>query len=272
MTMSGLFERIARRRATPPDETQELDAPALAGSASSGDEPAPPETPSPDGADTPVAEDAPTVQSEAVTEDAPTAPLRPVGVEGESVREGKAVGEDEAAAPGEAAVGGALADAPDPTPSFRERGRVRRRVRYLRRVRELQLRDLGGLVFELRRFGRQREDLVSEKLTQLETTDEELRQLETVLDDRRAVVELREPGIGGTCPSCGALHGSADRFCSHCGRPLDAAAANGSGERAEPEPATTEVAEPERAANGSSEVAEHKPEPTPTPTEPPPAA
>src|SRR5258707_298890 len=63
------------------------------------------------------------------------------------------------------------APTPAPTLSFRERGRVRRRLRYVRRVRELQLRDLGGLVFELRRFGREREDLVAEKVSQLAATD-----------------------------------------------------------------------------------------------------
>ncbi len=45
------------------------------------------------------------------------------------------------------------------------RGRVRRRVRYLRRLRELQLRDLGGFVVELQRLGRERPELVREKLT-----------------------------------------------------------------------------------------------------------
>jgi hypothetical protein len=199
MIMSGLFERIARRRATPPDENREHDASAIAASTSPGGEPAQPDAPAAAGAEEPVAgadQDAPTVQSDAVDppaeQDAPT------------------VQADAVAPPPEV---------PE-TPSFRERGKVRRRLRYLRRVRELQLRDLGGLVFELRRFGREREDLVAEKLTQLAATDDELRGLETVLGDRRALVELREPGVGGTCPNCGALHGSADHFCAHCGRPL----------------------------------------------------
>jgi hypothetical protein len=231
MTMSGLFERIARRRATPPDETQELDAPALAGPAPSGDEPA----------------------TEALA-NGETAPAAPVG---EGVREETAPGEQREAVAehGEATTAkrsdaataeqsdtptaeqptaASEGDAPtevlppgEPRASFRERGRVRRRVRYLRRLRELQLRDLGGLVFELRRFGRRREDLVNQKLTQLAATDDELRGLEALLDDRRAIVELREPGIGGACPNCGALHGSADHYCAHCGRPLDLGAANG---------------------------------------------
>jgi hypothetical protein len=43
-------------------------------------------------------------------------------------------------------------------PGFRERGRMRRRARYLRRLRELQMRDIGGFVLELHRFHRDRPD------------------------------------------------------------------------------------------------------------------
>ena len=182
--MSGLFERIARRRATPPDETQELAAPEPLGIASPGAEPTPFATSPRDAA------------------------VAGPGSDGEATAQQPAV-------PADPAASGA---------SFRERGRVRRRLRYLRRLRELQLRDLGGLVFELRRFGRHREDLVAAKVTQLATTDEELRHLEEVLRARRAFTELREPGIGGACPACGALHGSADHYCSNCGRPLGSSA------------------------------------------------
>jgi hypothetical protein len=41
--------------------------------------------------------------------------------------------------------------APD-APSFRDRAQLRRRLSYLRLVRELQLRDLGGLVYETYRL------------------------------------------------------------------------------------------------------------------------
>lgn len=103
--------------------------------------------------------------------------------------------------------------------SFRERGRLRRRLRYLRRVRELGFRDLGGLVFDLHRFGRARDDLVQAKLSALQAVDQEMRMLEVLLDDRRPVTELREPGIS-SCPRCGALHGSDARFCPSCGLQL----------------------------------------------------
>jgi hypothetical protein len=108
---------------------------------------------------------------------------------------------------------------PGPTPSFRSRGAMRRRLRYLRRARELGFRDLGGLVFDLRRFERDRPDLVDAKIHALYDVDTELRALERVLEDRQEVTELREAGIA-SCPRCGALHSSDARFCSSCGLAL----------------------------------------------------
>lgn len=100
--------------------------------------------------------------------------------------------------------------------SFRERGRLRRRLRYLRRVRELGFRDLGGLVFDQHRFANVNEELVRGKLAALASIDTELRALEHALDDRRPITELREPGIS-VCPRCGGLHGSEARYCPSCG-------------------------------------------------------
>ena len=94
---------------------------------------------------------------------------------------------------------------------------MRRRLRYLRRLRELQVRDLGGLVFDLRRFERKRDDLVAQKIDQIRACDDELRALELALDERRDLRDVREPGIGGTCPRCFAIYGSADKFCASCG-------------------------------------------------------
>jgi ribosomal protein L40E len=104
-------------------------------------------------------------------------------------------------------------------PSFRQRGRLRRRLRYLRRVRELGFRDLGGLVFDQHKFARVNDELVRSKLTALAAVDAELRALEHALDDRRPLTELREPGIS-VCPRCGALHGSDARYCPSCGVPV----------------------------------------------------
>ncbi|MDP1847272.1 MAG: zinc ribbon domain-containing protein [Solirubrobacteraceae bacterium] len=100
--------------------------------------------------------------------------------------------------------------------SFRDRGRLRRRLRFLRRTRELAFRDIGGLIFDMRRFGRDRPDLVEAKIGALAAVDQELRALERVLDDRRPIHELREPGIT-SCARCGALHSSDSNFCPNCG-------------------------------------------------------
>jgi hypothetical protein len=117
--------------------------------------------------------------------------------------------------------GPAVAGGPS-RPGFAERGRMRRRVRYLRQLREVQLRDIGGFALELHRLGRSRPELVRAKLDNAAGTDAELRALERALDGSVPLRELREPGIGGACASCGAVHGSADRFCSHCGGSLHA--------------------------------------------------
>jgi ribosomal protein L40E len=104
-------------------------------------------------------------------------------------------------------------------PGFSERGRMRRRLRYLRRAHELGLRDLGGLVFDLRRFRRQRFDLVEAKLHTLTAVDREMRALEHALNDRRPIAEIREAGIS-TCSRCGALTASDANYCAQCGLQL----------------------------------------------------
>ena len=104
-------------------------------------------------------------------------------------------------------------------PGFRTRGQARRRARFLRRARELAYRDLGGLVFNLHRFGQRNDALVLTKLGTLTHIDTELRAIETALDERRPVTVLREAGITA-CPRCAAIHGSEDRFCPNCGLPM----------------------------------------------------
>jgi hypothetical protein len=109
-----------------------------------------------------------------------------------------------------------------PEPTFRNRGRLRRRLRFLRRVRELGFRDLGGLVFDQHKFDRPNEELVLAKVAALAAVDAELRALEDALGDRRDITELREPGLSA-CPRCGTLHGSEARFCPSCGLALSGA-------------------------------------------------
>jgi hypothetical protein len=111
-----------------------------------------------------------------------------------------------------------------PTTSAR-RGRLRKRVAFLRAARELLLRDLGGFVYEIHRTAGDHEHeahrrLRATKLDRLSRVDAELHELELLLDDVRRNVVVSEPGVGGECPECGELFGSAAHYCSHCGLPL----------------------------------------------------
>ena len=116
-------------------------------------------------------------------------------------------------------AGAEPADPVAPRPTFRNRGRLRRRLRFLRRVRELGFRDLGGLVFDQHKFDRQNVDLVRGKVAALAAVDAELRTLEEALGEKRDVTELREPGITA-CPRCGTLHDTDANFCPACGTSL----------------------------------------------------
>jgi hypothetical protein len=110
----------------------------------------------------------------------------------------------------------------DRQPGFLERGRMRRRARFLRAARELAYRDLGGLVFDLHRFGARNDEIVQAKLDTLARIDAELRTLESALRERSPVTVLREAGVAA-CPRCAAIHGSGDRFCPTCGLAVDQA-------------------------------------------------
>jgi hypothetical protein len=93
---------------------------------------------------------------------------------------------------------------------------MRRRARFLRKARELAYRDLGGLVFNLHRFGQRNDTLVMAKLSTLGHIDAELRALESTLEERQPVTVLREAGITA-CARCAAIHSSEDHFCPNCG-------------------------------------------------------
>src|SRR5690242_2978743 len=110
-------------------------------------------------------------------------------------------------------------------PSSARRGRLRKRVAFLRAARELLLRDLGGFVYEIHRTAGDHEheahkQLRATKLDRLSRIDTELHELEARLGDVRRNVVVREPGVGGECPECGELFGSDAHYCSHCGLPL----------------------------------------------------
>ena len=105
------------------------------------------------------------------------------------------------------------------------RGKLRRRIAFLRAARELLLRDLGGFIYELHRTAHDIEHeahrrLRETKLARLSRVDAELHELEFRLDDVRRQVLVREPGVGGECSHCGELYASSAHYCSNCGNPL----------------------------------------------------
>ena len=108
-----------------------------------------------------------------------------------------------------------------------ERGRLRRQVRFLRKQRELQLRDLGGLIFDMYRFASKRQELVREKLRLMFEADRELRGFEALLGGRRGALEVREPGVGGSCPRCLTLYSTDAHYCWRCGLALTEEAETG---------------------------------------------
>jgi hypothetical protein len=101
---------------------------------------------------------------------------------------------------------------------FMQRAVVRRRVRFLRRRRELALHDLGGFAFESHRLGQPREDLLAQKLAAISALDDELAALQAALGQHEELAVLREPGIS-SCPQCSTIHDSAAHYCPNCGRP-----------------------------------------------------
>lgn len=147
-------------------------------------------------------------------------------------------------------------------PTARRRGRLRKRLRHLRRTREFLLRDLGGFTYELHRSGATgstTEALRAEKIARLEALDAEVHDLEGRLEDTTGELLLREPGIGGFCPRCGELHGSDARYCSACGGRLDPRAST-----VAPERPTGRASED--APTQEAEIA--RPEQQPDPAEP----
>jgi hypothetical protein len=94
-------------------------------------------------------------------------------------------------------------------------GVLRRERRALLQFREERLRHLGGLLLEMFRRDRFREDLIRERCEELLEIDDHLAALDTLL------------GISWTLPeparcTCGAPLADEARFCSACGTRADA--------------------------------------------------
>jgi hypothetical protein len=252
--MSGLFRRLSSRRSGGPEGNEPqtaaqpgaTDAPAttpaepgghqslltdpaaetrIMPGAAVGSEPTPapqPAAPAPQ----PVAPAVGVTPAQPVPEPVPVADL-PAGLDPDEL----------AAAPGTSA----------------RRGKLRRRIAFLRAAREVLLRDLGGFVYELHRTAHDLEAdahrrLRETKLTRLERVDAELHDLEYRLDDVRRQVLVREPGVGGECPECGELFGSAAHYCWHCGLPLTESARKAAERAKQPEPLPDPVIAPAPAA------------------------
>lgn len=269
--MSGLLRRLTRRRPATADETG---SPAPASSEPVG---ASAETPAEPGGGNPVPapEDQATqvlpttADQPAVAEPTPAA----VPAQAETVPEPSPVRDLPAGIdPSELAVAPAASAG---------RGKLRRRLRYLRRVRELLLRDLGGFIFEIHRTagGTVQEPhrrLVESKANRIAAIDAEVRGLEGRLAEPHETALLREPGIGGLCPECGELHASDAHYCSRCGAPLDAKArarrdaavaaaaqsTTGSHSTVEPAPASVLWAAGPRPRGHTEPAAEEKTDPS----------
>ena len=270
--MSGLLRRLTRRRPATADENR---SPATASS-----EPvaAPAETPAEPGGQQPVPEEQATVILPATTEyAAQPAPARPLPAWSVAADQPTAFAYVAQPAPARDLPAGVdpsdLASAPA---ASARRGKLRRRLRYLRHVRELLLRDLGGFTYEIHRTagGTAQEPqrrLAAAKAKRISALDEEVLVLESRLGEPHAETLLREPGIGGTCPECGELHASDAHFCSRCGTGLDEKArtkraaeqpTTGSQAVVEPQPASVLWAGgPRPAPEPKAAEEEEKPEP-----------
>ena len=243
--MSGLLRRLTRRRPATADENR---SPATASS-----EPvaAPAETPAEPGGQQPVPAEQPTVILPATTEQ-PAVPAQPLPAWTVAADQPTAFAYAAQPAPARDLPAGIdpadLAAAPA---ASSRRGKLRRRLRYLRHVRGLLLRDLGGFTYEVHRTagGTAQEPqrrLAAAKAQRISALDAEVRALESRLGEPHETL-LREPGIGGTCPECGELHASDAHFCSRCGTALDEKAR---AQRAAEQPATGSqaVVEPQPAS------------------------
>src|SRR3954471_23510748 len=109
------------------------------------------------------------------------------------------------------------AEGAPPVATTAQRGSMRKRARRLARLREVQLRELGALVVEMRRLGRENPDLITRKAGDLVALDEELRGLRAALGENETVEQVVAAGVAGTCRRCDTLMASDDRFCPHCG-------------------------------------------------------
>src|SRR5919197_1489750 len=87
-----------------------------------------------------------------------------------------------------------------------------RREELAHELAELQW-DLGGLTYEMAIRDHFRLDVLIRRAARLQEVDAELGEVERLLHSEEA-------GAGGSCRSCGALHGRGAVFCWQCGAAL----------------------------------------------------
>ncbi|MDE3189198.1 MAG: hypothetical protein KGL94_00075 [Acidobacteriota bacterium] len=97
-------------------------------------------------------------------------------------------------------------------------GRLRRERRDLVRAREGRLRDLGGLMLEMFRRDRFRQELLLGRCAELVELEDRIAELDTLIAAALSRGRSRPPV---RC-ECGAAVFWGARFCAQCGRPLEA--------------------------------------------------
>jgi hypothetical protein len=119
----------------------------------------------------------------------------------------------------EPAAGAEVTPPPPPPPRRRalpSPGHLRRERRNLLRVREQQIRDIGGLVLEMYRQDRFRQDLIYEQAAEIVALEERLREVDELL----IAATSRRVAAGPRCEQCGTPLYWGARFCPSCGRPV----------------------------------------------------
>jgi hypothetical protein len=108
-------------------------------------------------------------------------------------------------------------------------GVLRRERRALVRAREERIRDLGGLILEMFRRDRFREDLVREQAEEVFGMEARIQELDSLFVTTRQQIqtarcECGAPLVFGShfCANCGRPTGDAVVSCTNCGHPLPA--------------------------------------------------
>jgi hypothetical protein len=150
---------------------------------------------------------------------------------------------------------------------------LRRERRALLKFREERLRDLGGLLLEMFRRDRFREDLVRERCQELLEVDDHLAALDSLLGLSWALPEPARCTCGAPlgeealfCAACGRSVGPAARQCAACGSGLteDAAFCTRCGLRTDARAVRQTGPAPEIEAGGAgADQPGAKPEPEP---------